>query len=134
MLKNLSIPASVEQYPLTAKLDQRGESPGFGHSRGLPKCVVENRDAIGGFTCAKGWKQKNSQQEITKKSKSHDALLRKARWERANIVGDCNPVECVLPRSSRGAWNVAVCFVIVSSSRESRLLPRTIRMAKAKID
>jgi hypothetical protein len=27
MLKNLSIPASVEKYPLTAKLDQRGESP-----------------------------------------------------------------------------------------------------------
>jgi hypothetical protein len=26
MLKNLSIPASVEKYALTAKLDQRGES------------------------------------------------------------------------------------------------------------
>src|SRR5216683_1199134 len=126
MLKNLSIPASVEKYPLTAKLDQRGESPGFGHSRGLPKCVVENRDAIGGFTFAKGWKQKNSQQEITRKSKSHDVLLQKARLESANIVGHCSPMECVLPKSCRDAWSVAVSFVIVSTSRESPRFRRTI--------
>src|ERR1700733_1955979 len=91
MLKNFSIPASVEKYPLTAKLDQRGESPGFGHSRGLAKCVVENRDATGGFTFAKGWKQKNSQQEITKESKSHAVFLQKARSERANIAPHCSP-------------------------------------------
>src|SRR5579864_4220509 len=95
MLKNLSIPASVEKYPLTAKLDQRGESPGFGHGRGLTKCVVENRDAIGGFTFAKGWKQKNSQQETTRKSRSHRVLLQSKDWQ---IVGDCSLTECVLPR------------------------------------
>src|SRR5580658_762084 len=111
MFKNLGIPASVEKYPLTAKLDQRGVSPGFGHRHGLPKCVVENRDAIGGLSLAKGWKQKNSQQEITKKSKSHDVLLQNARLEGANIVGHFSPMECVLPRSCRDAWSVAVSFV-----------------------
>jgi hypothetical protein len=103
MLKNLGIPACVEKDPLTAELDQRGESPGFGHSWGLPKCVVENRDAIGGLTLAKGWKQKNGQQEITKKSKSHEVLLQKARLEGANIVGHCSLVECVLPRACSDA-------------------------------
>src|SRR5271155_3046861 len=96
MLEKLGIPASVEKYPLTAKLHQRGESPGFGHGRGLPKCVVENRDAIGGFTFAKGWKQKDSQQETTRKSRSHGVLLQ-SRIGEGNFVGHCSPMERVLP-------------------------------------
>jgi hypothetical protein len=103
MFKNLGIPACVEKDTLTAKFDQRGESPGFGHSRGLPKCVVENRDAIGGLAHAEGWKQKNGQQEITKKSKSHELLLHEARLEGASIAGHFSPVQCVLPSSCRDA-------------------------------
>jgi len=103
VLKNLGIPACVEKDPLTAKFDQRGESPGFGNLRGLPECVVENRDAIGSLTLTKGWKQKKGQQEITKKSKSHEVLLQKARLEGATIVGDCSPMQCVLPRSCSDA-------------------------------
>src|SRR5271166_4241785 len=99
MLKNLSIPARVEKNPLTAILHQGGKSPGFGHSGGLSKCVIENRDAIGGLTLAKCWEQKNSQQEIATESKSHDVLLRKARSQGVNIVGDCSPAEYALPRS-----------------------------------
>jgi hypothetical protein len=89
MLKNLSIPANVEKYPLTAKLDQRGESPSFGHGRGLPKCIVENRDAIGDFTFAKGWKQKNSHQETTRRTPP------KQDWQ---IAEHCSPTERVQPR------------------------------------
>src|SRR5712675_2845669 len=96
MLKNLSIPAGVEKYPLTAKLDQRGESPGFGHGRRLPKCVVENCDAIGGFTFAKDWKQKNNEQETTRKSTSHGVFLQ-SRIGVSNIVEHCSLMECVLP-------------------------------------
>src|SRR5271170_244424 len=106
MLKNFSIPARVEKYPLTAILHQRGKSPGFGHSRGLAKCVVQNRDAIGALTFAKSWKQKNSQAENPRKSKTHDVLLQKARSQRANIVAHCSPVESVLPRSRTGTWSV----------------------------
>src|ERR1700735_727775 len=113
MLKNLSIPTSVEKYPLTAKLHQRGESPGFGHSHGLPECVVENRDAIGGLTFAKGWKQKNCQQENTRKSKSHGVPLQSAGLARANIVGHCSLREYVLPRSCRDAWRVPTYELVV---------------------
>src|ERR1700685_2630432 len=96
MFKNLSIPAGVKKYPLTAKLDQRGESPGFGHGRGLPKCVVENRDAIGSFTFAKGWKQKNSQQETTRKSRFRGVFLQSRIGEAQ--YWHCSLMECVLPR------------------------------------
>src|ERR1700730_15557386 len=107
MLKNLSIPASVEKYPLTAKLDQRGESPSFGHGCGLPKCVVENRDAMGGFTFAKGWKQKDSQPKNTRKSRSHGVLFQKQDRRGAIFSGHCSPMERVLPTP---AWSVAVSF------------------------
>src|ERR1700691_1083971 len=132
MLKSLGIPASVEKYPLTAILHQRGESPGFGHSRRLPKCVIENRDAIGGFCCTKGWKQKNRQHEITKMSKSHNELLQKARLEKANIVADYSSLECVLPRPCQGAWSVALCLVIVSDVCECPRFRRTINHGPMK--
>src|SRR5580698_9931135 len=93
MLKNLSVAAGVEKYALTVILHQRGKSPGLGQSRGLSKCVVENRDAIGGLTCAKGRKQKNNQHKITSKSKSHDVLLqRRQNWRAPLSSGIVAPV------------------------------------------
>src|SRR5580698_10022607 len=104
MLKNLSIPASVEQYPLTAKLDQRGESPGFGHRRGLPKCVVENRDAIGASAMQRDGNRKTASKKLRKRRNLMRYSFPKQDWRgliSSGIVAPWN-VSCQGRRKAPG--------------------------------